>query len=390
MEKIKSPLAFLNNNQIRAFLFQVIILVLIVSFFYNAVGNLLNNIESRGIHTGFDFLGVESGFDIAEHLIDYSSTSSNLRVFYVGLINTIVVSVVGIIFASIIGLVIGIARLSNNWLIAKLAGGYIELFRNIPILLQILFWYNLVLVSFPSPKQSFELFGSVFVNLRGIYLPKPIVTEGFIWVMVALVLGIALRALVKRHFNRVHDESGVETNTLAYSLLLLLVLPVMVYLILESPMVFDYPVLKGFNFKGGMSLSPEFLSLAFALSIYTATYIAEAIRSGIESVSKGQKEAALAMGLTPRQSLRLVVLPQALKLAIPPIINQYLNLTKNSSLAAAIGYSELVSVFAGTMLNQVGQALEIIFMTMMVYLAISLMISLILNIVNHKMSIKER
>ncbi|CAC9473062.1 L-amino acid ABC transporter (Glu/Asp/His/...), permease protein 1 AapQ [uncultured Gammaproteobacteria bacterium] len=390
MEKIKSPLAFLNNNQIRAFLFQVIILVLIASFFYNAAGNLLNNIESRGIHTGFDFLGVESGFDIAEHLIDYSSASSNLRVFYVGLINTVVVSVVGIIFASIIGLVIGIARLSNNWLIAKLAGGYIELFRNIPILLQILFWYNLVLVSFPSPKQSFELFGSVFVNLRGIYLPKPIATEGFVWVMVALVLGIALRALVKRHFNRVHDESGVETNTLAYSLLLLLVLPVMVYLILGSPMVFDYPALKGFNFKGGMSLSPEFLSLAFALSIYTATYIAEAIRSGIESVSKGQKEAALAMGLTPRQSLRLVVLPQALKFAIPPIINQYLNLTKNSSLAAAIGYSELVSVFAGTMLNQVGQALEIIFMTMMVYLAISLMISLILNIVNHKMSIKER
>ncbi len=390
MEKIKSPLAFLNNNQIRAFLFQVIILVLIASFFYNAAGNLLNNIESRGIHTGFDFLGVESGFDIAEHLIDYSSTSSNLRVFYVGLINTVVVSVVGIIFASIIGLVIGIARLSNNWLIAKLAGGYIELFRNIPILLQILFWYNLVLVSFPSPKQSFELFGSVFVNLRGIYLPKPIATEGFVWVMVALVLGIALRALVKRHFNRVHDESGVETNTLAYSLLLLLVLPVMVYLILGSPMVFDYPALKGFNFKGGMSLSPEFLSLAFALSIYTATYIAEAIRSGIESVSKGQKEAALAMGLTPRQSLRLVVLPQALKFAIPPIINQYLNLTKNSSLAAAIGYSELVSVFAGTMLNQVGQALEIIFMTMMVYLAISLVISLILNIVNHKMSIKER
>ncbi|VVH66696.1 Amino acid ABC transporter, permease protein [uncultured Gammaproteobacteria bacterium] len=390
MEKIKSPLAFLNNNQIRAFLFQVIILVLIASFFYNAAGNLLNNIESRGIHTGFDFLGVESGFDIAEHLIDYSSASSNLRVFYVGLINTVVVSVVGIIFASIIGLVIGIARLSNNWLIAKLAGGYIELFRNIPILLQILFWYNLVLVSFPSPKQSFELFGSVFVNLRGIYLPKPIATEGFVWVMVALVLGIALRALVKRHFNRVHDESGVETNTLAYSLLLLLVLPVMVYLILGSPMVFDYPALKGFNFKGGMSLSPEFLSLAFALSIYTATYIAEAIRSGIESVSKGQKEAALAMGLTPRQSLRLVVLPQALKFAIPPIINQYLNLTKNSSLAAAIGYSELVSVFAGTMLNQVGQALEIIFMTMMVYLAISLVISLILNIVNHKMSIKER
>ncbi|CAC9498613.1 L-amino acid ABC transporter (Glu/Asp/His/...), permease protein 1 AapQ [uncultured Gammaproteobacteria bacterium] len=390
MGKIKSPLSFLYNNQIRAFLFQVITLVAIVYFFYNAADNLLSNIESRGIHTGFDFLGVESGFDIAEHLIDYSSTSSNLRVFYVGLINTIVVSVVSIIFASIIGLVVGIARLSNNWLIAKLAGGYIELFRNIPILLQILFWYNLALVSFPSPKQSFELFDSVFVNLRGIYLPKPIATEGFVWVFVALVVGIVLRVLVKRHFNKAHDKSGVKTNTLAYSLLLLLVLPMMVYFALGSPMAFDYPTLKGFNFKGGMSLSPEFLSLAFALSVYTATYIAEAIRSGIESVSKGQKEAALAMGLTQRQSLKLVVLPQALKVAIPPIINQYLNLTKNSSLAAAIGYSEIVSVFAGTVLNQVGQALEVIFMTMMVYLTISLVVSLVLNIVNHKMSINER
>jgi general L-amino acid transport system permease protein len=238
--------------------------------------------------------------------------------------------------------------------------------------------------------NSFELFDSVFVNLRGIYLPKPIATEGFVWVFVALVVGIVLRVLVKRHFNKAHDKSGVKTNTLAYSLLLLLVLPMMVYFALGSPMAFDYPTLKGFNFKGGMSLSPEFLSLAFALSVYTATYIAEAIRSGIESVSKGQKEAALAMGLTQRQSLKLVVLPQALKVAIPPIINQYLNLTKNSSLAAAIGYSEIVSVFAGTVLNQVGQALEIIFMTMMVYLTISLVVSLVLNIVNHKMSINER
>ncbi|MBA5248514.1 Glutamate Aspartate transport system permease protein GltJ (TC 3.A.1.3.4) [hydrothermal vent metagenome] len=387
MQKIKP---FFYNNKIRNVLFQVIVLLAIVVFFYNAIGNVLSNIESRGIQTGFGFLGVESGFDIAEYLIDYSSTSTNLRVFYVGLINTLVVSVVGIFFASIIGLIVGIARLSNNWLISKLAGGYIELFRNIPILLQILFWYNLALAVFPYPKQSFELFGSVFVNLRGIYLPKPITADGFVWVMIALALGIVLKILVKRYYNNQQEDTGTKVNTLSYSFLLVVGLPVAVYFILGSPLSFDYPALKGFNFKGGMSLSPEFLALVFALSVYTATYIAEAIRAGIESVSKGQKEAALAMGLTQKQSLKLVILPQALRVAIPPIINQYLNLTKNSSLAAAIGYSELVSVFAGTVLNQVGQAVEIILMTMAVYLTISLAISLVLNIVNRRISTKGR
>ncbi|BAS67856.1 general L-amino acid transport system permease protein [endosymbiont of Bathymodiolus septemdierum str. Myojin knoll] len=371
-------------------MFQIITLVVIAYFSYNAIDNLFINIENRGIRTGFDFLQTESGFDIAEYLIDYSSASTNLRVFYVGLINTLVISGVGIIFASIIGLIVGIARLSNNWLIAKLAGGYIELFRNIPILLQILFWYNLALSSFPHPRQSFELFGSVFVNLRGIYLPKPIVTDGFVWVVVALGFGILLKILLKRHYKKKKEESGTKSNSLIYSLLLLIGFPTMVYFALGSPLVLDYPVLKGFNFKGGMSLSPEFLSLAFALSVYTATYIAEAIRAGIESVSKGQKEAALAMGLTRQQSLKLVILPQALKVAIPPIINQYLSLTKNSSLAAAIGYSELVNVFTGTVLNQVGQAVEIILMTMAVYLTISLVISLILNLINRQMNLKER
>jgi len=388
MTKSKSLFSFLYNNEVRAFLFQAVALVAIVYFFYSAIDNMFVNIESRGIKTGFGFLEAESGFDIAEYLIDYSSVSSNLTVFYVGLINTIVVSIVGIIFASLIGLIIGIARLSNNWLIAKLAGGYIELFRNIPILLQILFWYNIALISFPHPRKSIEFFDMVFVNLRGVYMPKPIAEDGFTWVLIALLLGLVLKVLIKRFFNKKHDDTGIKTQTLGYSLLLIFGLPVVVFLILGSPLHFDYPALKGFNFRGGMSLSPEFLSLAFALSVYTATYIAEAIRSGIESVDKGQKEAAAAMGLTQAQSLKLVVLPQALRVAIPPIINQYLNLTKNSSLAAAIGYSELVSTFAGTVLNQVGQAVEIIMMTMAVYLTISLVISLILNIVNHKMSIK--
>lgn len=388
--RFKIFLSFLYKKEVRAFLFQLLTFVAVAYVFYQAIDNLIINIENRGIRTGFDFLNLESGFDIAEYLIDYSSNSNNLHVFYVGLLNTILVSFVGIVFASLIGLMVGIARLSNNWLIAKLAGGYIELFRNIPILLQILFWYNLALTIFPHPKHSFELFDSIFVNLRGIYLPKPIASEGFVWVFVALVVSIILRLLIKRHFNKKHDETGIETNTAIYSFLLLIGLPVMVYFILGAPMHLDYPALKGFNFKGGMSLSPEFLSLIFALSIYTATYIAEAIRSSIESVSKGQKEAALAMGLTQKQSLKFVVLPQALRVSIPPVINQYLNLAKNSSLATAIGYPDLTSVFTGTVLNQVGQALEIIFMTMMVYLSISLSISLVLNIVNRKMRIKEQ
>jgi len=221
-------------------------------------------------------------------------------------------------------------------------------------------------------------------------MPKPIAEDGLVWVLIALITGIILMITMRRFFNKKHDNTGIKTHTAGYSLLLVIGLPSLVYFLLGSPLHFDYPTLKGFNFRGGMNLSPEFLSLAFALSVYTATYIAEAIRSGIESVDKGQKEAAAAMGLTQAQSLKLVVLPQALRVAIPPIINQYLNLTKNSSLAAAIGYSELVSTFAGTVLNQVGQAVEIILMTMAVYLTISLIISLILNIVNHKMSIKGR
>lgn len=390
MAKFKSFFSFLYNNEIRSFLFQVLTLLAIVYFFYAAIDNMFINIESRGIQTGFGFLDAETGFDVSEHLIEYSSTSSNLQAFYVGLINTLVVSVVGIIFASIIGLIIGVARLSSNWLVAKLASGYIELFRNIPILLQILFWYNIALASLPSARESVDFFGAVFINLRGVYIPKPIAEDGFIWVVMALIVGVVLRVLVKRYFNKKHDETGVETNTLAYSLLLIVALPMVVYFAIGLPLYLDYPVFNRFNFSGGMSLSPEFLSLAFALSVYTATYIAEAIRSGIESVSKGQKEAAAAMGLSKKQALKLVILPQALRVAIPPIINQYLNLTKNSSLAAAIGYAELVSVFTGTVLNQVGQAVEIILMTMAVYLTLSLVISLILNKVNHKMSIKGR
>lgn len=383
--------SYLNNNEIRGFLFQVITVVFIIYFFYAAFDNMFDNIAARGISTGYGFLDDESGFNIAESLIEYSSSSTNLTVFYVGILNTLMVSVVGIILASMIGLIIGIARLSSNWLIAKLANGYIEFFRNIPILLQILFWYNILLINSPkSINDSVNFVDMVFINNRGFFFPRPIFDHDFLAVLIAFVIGFIARIFLKKHFDRKKDETGQTTNTLGYSLLLLIGLPLITFLSLGSPIDFSYPQIQGFNFAGGMSLSPEFVALALALSIYTATYIAEAIRSGIESVDKGQKEAALSLGLTQTQSLKMVILPQALRVAIPPIINQYLNLTKNSSLATAIAYPDLVGTFAGTVLNQVGQAIEIIIMTMLVYLTISLLISLILNIVNAKLSIKGR
>ena len=384
----------LYNNEVRAFFFQVATFLLIFGLFYTIIGNLFDNIEARGIHTGFSFLKNRAGFDIlpflGNYLQDYTPESSNLTVFYVGLINTLIVAFVGIIVTTFLGLFIGIARLSNNYLIAKLAGGYIELFRNIPVLLQIFFWYNIFINIFPHPKKSFSFFDMAFLNQRGLYLPKPILENGFLLVIIAFVVGIILTVFMKRYFNKKHDETGVYTRTLGYSTLLILGLPAVFFLLLGSPLHFDFAVLGKFNLKGGMQVVPEFIALTFALSVYTATYIAEAIRSGIEAVDKGQKEAAAAIGLTQTQSLKLIVLPQALRVAIPPTINQYLNLTKNSSLATAIGYPELMSAFGGTVLNQVGQAVEILGMAMLVYLFISLCISFLLNVVNKRMAIPER
>jgi len=390
MKQENSLSAILNNNEIRAIVFQAITFLIIAFVIYSGISNLMFNIETREIHTGFAFLSNRAGFDINESMIAYTPEHSNLRVFYVGLINTLVVAFVGIIFATIIGLFIGIARLSNNFLIAKLASGYIEIFRNIPILIQILFWYNIALITLPSPRGSFNFFDSFFINKRGVYAPEPITEPGFVWVLIAFIVGIVAMVFMKRHFRQKQDKTGIYTHTFGYSMGLVLGLPLIVFFLMGSPLYFDYPELKGFNFKGGRVFSPEFLALAFALSVYTATYIAEAIRSGIEAVNKGQKEAAASLGLTQTQSLKLVVLPQALRVAIPPTINQYLNLTKNSSLATAIGYPELMSAFGGTVLNQVGQAVEILGMTMLVYLIISLLISLLLNVVNKKMAIKGR
>ncbi|MCG6200970.1 amino acid ABC transporter permease [Psychromonas antarctica] len=386
-----SALGFLNNPQHRAIIYQIMALLLVFFLAYYFTNNMFDNVEKRGINTGFSFLDNVAGFGISQTLIAYSdSTSTYYDVFIVGILNTLLVAVIGIILASVLGLLIGIGRLSKNYLISRLSLVYIELFRNIPILLQILFWYNVVLAALPSPRQSFNYWDAIFLNNRGLLLPEPLFEAGSSAILIAFILAIISVFFLSKWAKKRHILTGEEFPLIKVSLAILVISPVLVYFMSGQPIGAEYPVLKGFNFKGGLAIIPELLALVFALSIYTATYIAEAVRAGIESVPSGQKEAAKSLGLKEHVILSKVVLPQALRVIIPPVINQYLNLVKNSSLATAIGYPEIVTLFSGTTLNQVGQAIEIILMTMAVYLTFSLVISMVLNWVNSKMEIKGR
>ena len=383
-------MSFLRDEKIRGVIYQLITIVAFVMLALYIAHNTAQNIEARGIKSGFDFLNNSSGFDITESPIPYSTKSTHWDVFKVGLLNTLIISFAGIVLTSILGLIIGVARLSSNWIVSRLAATYIETFRNIPVLLQILFWYNVVLAAMPSVRQSYSFFNSIFINQRGIFIPKPIFQDGSVYIGFAVIAAIIIGWFVHKWAKKRLEETGREFPVIVTNFTILILLPLLAYFLAGKPVDFEYPVLKGFNFEGGKTYTPEFLALLFALTIYTATFIAEAIRSGIEAVNKGQKEAAMALGLSKMQSLKLVILPQAIRVAIPPIISQYLNLIKNSSLAAAIGYPELVTVFAGTSLNVTGQALEIIAITMGTYLIISLIVSLVLNWFNKKMKIKER
>jgi len=383
-------LALLRNQKIRGILFQLLTVIGLVAFLWYIGSNTVANIEQRGIQTGFSFLNGTAGFGIDQSPISYTEENTHGRVFIVGLLNTIIIAFVGIVCATIVGLIIGILRLSKNWLIAKLAKAYIDFFRNIPLLLQILFWYNVVLRAMPSPKESYSFFETIFINNRGLYFPLPEYNATFFAILASLVVALFASITLNSWANRRKESTGEDLTVFPFAIGMFILFPILAYFIGGAHLNFSFPELRGFNFKGGKTLSPEFLALTFALTIYTATFIAEAVRSGIEAVSHGQKEAAASMGFSPYQSLKLVVLPQAIRIAIPPIINQYLNLIKNSSLATAVGYPEIVTVFAGTSLNQVGQAIEIISMTMLVYLVISLLVSALLNWFNHKMKIKER
>lgn len=378
------------NPTFRSILFQVLAVALLAFFFYSIIDNALSNLESRGIATGLSFLNQEAGFGIGLSLVEYDETHTYGRTFIVGLLNTALVSILGILFATVLGFTVGIARLSNNWLVSRCAAVYIETFRNIPLLLQIFFWYFAVLQALPSPRQSLSLGESVFLNVRGLFFPGPIFEEGSNLIGMAIVLAIVFIIFLAKWASNKQTLTGQQTPLLRYSLLALIGLPTMAYFISGMPITIEYPELKGFNFKGGISIIPELAALVVALSVYTASFIAEIVRSGINAVSHGQTEAAMALGLPRNKTLKLVVIPQAMRIIIPPLTSQYLNLTKNSSLAMAIGYPDLVSVFAGTTLNQTGQAIEIITMTMAVYLTLSLLTSFLMNIYNSKVALVER
>ncbi|MGO4715425.1 amino acid ABC transporter permease [Bradyrhizobium sp. 2TAF24] len=346
---------------------------------YEIVANARANLQAQHIASGFGFLSNTAGFAVSQALIPFTESNTYARVFVVGLLNTLVVSVIGIFFATLIGFMVGLGRLSPNWLVSRLAGGYVELVRNLPLLFQILFWYLAVLAALPSPRQSLSLFGSIFLNNRGFVVPRPVPLDGFGPVMaavgVAIIIAIALRVYARREL----FQRGRRLVVWPYAVGTLVGLPLVAALVFGVPLSFETPALRGFNFAGGSRIIPEFVALTVALSTYTAAFIAEIVRAGVLSVNKGQMEAGASLGLSRGATLRLIVVPQAMRVILPPLTNQYLNLTKNSSLAVAIGYPDLFSVFAGTTLSQTGQAIEIIAITMGVYLLISLITSALMS-----------
>ncbi len=383
--------AFYNDPRVRSVVYQLALCIIIGLLVYGAAFNAIDHLRRAHIASGFGFWHTTAGFDISQTLISYSSSASTYgRAFWVGLLNTLLVGSLGIFFATIIGFVLGIARLSNNWLVAKAATAYVEIVRNIPLLLQLLFWYNAVLKTLPLVRDSYVLPGGVYLNNRGLILPEPVPQGDFDWVIAAVGLGIVGSAVFYWWARRRQMLTGEQAPVLGVSLVLILGLPALVMLLLGLPFHFNYAEAGRFNIIGGVSVQPEFLALLFGLSIYTAAFIAEVVRAGILAVARGQTEAAYSLGMRPGPTLRLIVVPQAMRVIIPPLTNQYLNLIKNSSLAVAIGYPDLVQVFAGTVLNQTGQAVEVIAITMLVYLTISLLTSLAMNIYNRRMALVER
>ncbi|ESR23341.1 amino acid ABC transporter permease [Lutibaculum baratangense] len=380
----------LYDPRFRSWAFQIALVVAVVLFFFWIAGNAARNLQQANIASGFGFLDVRAGFVIAETPIHYTDNSTYGRAFLVGLLNTIIVAFLGIVFATVLGFVIGIARLSKNWLVARLATAYVEVMRNIPLLLQLLFWYKAVLAVLPSPRQGLELPLGVFLNNRGLFIPRPVMETGGGMLLGAIGIAALATYLLARWAKARRMRTGHSFPMLRVGLAIMLGLPFVVYVLAGAPITFDVPELQGFNFTGGKQVSPEFTALLLGLSIYTSAFIAEIVRAGILSVSRGQWEAAGALGVRYGRILRLIIIPQAMRVIIPPLTSQYLNLTKNSSLAVAIGYPDLVAVFAGTVLNQTGQAVEVILMTMAVYLTLSLLTSAFMNWFNARYALVER
>ncbi|MGR7996389.1 MULTISPECIES: amino acid ABC transporter permease [unclassified Xanthobacter] len=412
-----------TDPKLRSSVIQIVLGLVLVWLVWSFYANAQGNLSRLGIASGFGFLEDRAGFAISQTLIPYNENMSYGRAFLVGLLNTLLVAFLGVILATILGFLVGVARLSKNVVIKALASAYVEVTRNLPPLFQILFWYLAVLAALPTPRQSWgvglqPLFGAlgsglsaiglgflgaplsafaadlgapaVFINNRGLMMPKPIFGEGSGLILAALVLALVVSFLIARWARKRREATGAQFPVFWSSLGLIIVLPLIAAALVGFPVHMDVPHLRGFNFQGGLSVIPEFVALLLALSTYTAGFIAEIVRSGILAVSKGQSEAAHSLGLRTGPTLRLVIIPQAMRVIVPPLTSQYLNLTKNSSLGVAVGYPDLFAIFAGTTLNQTGQAIEIIAMTMAVYLAISIVTSLIMGWYNKRVALVER
>ncbi len=388
MERPKvSPL---YDPKVRSIAYQVLLCVIIAFLVYSAASNALENLERAHIASGFGFWENTAGFDISQSLIDYSTASTYGRAFWVGLLNTLLVAGLGIVLATILGFIVGIMRLSKNWVVSHMAAGYVELVRNLPLLLQLLFWYNAVLKALPELRDSLTFPGGTFLNNRGLFIPQPVTLQGFGAVWIALALGLIASFVFRMWAKKRQERTGLQAPVFLVSFCLIFVAPLIVFFLAGMPLEFGYPERGRFNIRGGIEILPEFVALLFGLTIYTASFIAEVVRAGILAVSHGQTEASYSLGLRPGPTLRLVVIPQAMRVIVPPLTSQYLNLTKNSSLAVAIGYPDLVQIFTGTVLNQTGQAVEVVAITMAVYLSISIATSLFMNWYNSRIALVER
>jgi general L-amino acid transport system permease protein len=383
--------AFYNDPKIRSIIYQVVLCLIVALLVLGATLNAIEHLRRAHIASGFGFWDNTAGFDISQTLISYSAQASTYgRAFWVGLLNTLLVAGLGIVFATILGFTIGISRLSKNWLLSKFATGYVETIRNIPLLLQLLFWYNAVLKALPEMRDSIAIPGGTYLNNRGLFMPAPVFHPGFGAVVAAFILGVIVSIAFYIWARKRQEATGQQAPVVWVTLALLIGLPFVMLAIKGFPLSFEYPLAGRFNISGGLEVLPEFAALLFGLSVYTAAFIAEVVRAGITSVSRGQTEAAYSLGLKPRPTLRLVVVPQAMRVILPPLTSQYLNLTKNSTLAVAIGYPDLVQVFTGTVLNQTGQAIEVVAITMLVYLTISLVTSFLMGIYNSRVALVER
>ena len=381
---------FLNDPKVRAVIYQITVAVAVVLFAAWVIANTGANLRAQNKTTGFDFLWGTAGFEVSFTLTGFNRSSIYWQALLTGIVNTVLVSFISIIVATVIGFVVGIARLSSNWIVSRVAAVYVEVVRNVPLLLQLFVWYFAVLKAMPAVKQSFIFFGSWALNQRGLYVPKPLLDDRFIYVAVAFAVSVVAAFVLARWARRRQEATGQQFPSFWTGLGIIVVITLIAMPVSGTNLQFDPPILQGFNYKGGIQLPPELVALIVGLSLYHATFIGETVRGGIQAISHGQTEAAQSLGLKEGQRLRLVIIPQAMRVIIPPLTSQYLNITKNSSLGAAIGYPEFVSVFMGTSLNQSGRAIEIVSITMLVYLTLSLSTSALMNWYNSRVALVER